>query len=239
MRIPRSLSPSSPDRTHPVAVGGEMKLEMADGPVVAASAPTSATFSSFRLLQVLILALTVAGVVDRPAGRGTGRGRASRFGGVRAHPRLGARRLRRHPCARSHRFEGLAVPSHCRVDALRGHDRSHGWAAGQSCSMRRAVRVTSPRWRPSWSPRSRSISSSRCPTAGCTESSRRGAAVIAYVAALGVGIGLVVDHAAVHGAWTAPSAGSSRVRSRSPRCGPAMSRPSDTAGNGWSGSGSG
>ena len=40
-----------------------MKLEMADAPVVAASAPTSATFSSFRLLQVLILALTVAGVV--------------------------------------------------------------------------------------------------------------------------------------------------------------------------------
>jgi hypothetical protein len=46
-----------------VTVRGEMKLEVTDRPTAVASAPTSATFGSFRLLQVLILGLTIAGVV--------------------------------------------------------------------------------------------------------------------------------------------------------------------------------
>jgi signal transduction histidine kinase len=46
-----------------VTVRDEVKVEAADGPSVTASAPGRASFGSFRLLQVLLFALTVAAVV--------------------------------------------------------------------------------------------------------------------------------------------------------------------------------
>ena len=147
MRIPRSLSPSSPDRTHPVAVGGEMKLEMADGPVVAASAPTSATFSSFRLLQVLILALTVAGVViglrvEVPGGVAPVDSVAFGLTLVWALVDFVDTRARDRTGSRSRRSISLrAVDTLVAIIALTAR-------RGQSCSMRRAIRVTSQRWRP-------------------------------------------------------------------------------------------
>ena len=46
-----------------MTVRGDVKLEVGDRPTVAAAAPGSTVFGSFRLLQVLILGLTIAGVV--------------------------------------------------------------------------------------------------------------------------------------------------------------------------------
>ena len=46
-----------------MTVRGEVELEVGQPPVVASSVPASPTFRSLRLLQVLILGLTVAGVV--------------------------------------------------------------------------------------------------------------------------------------------------------------------------------
>ena len=179
--------------TRPVTVGGEMKLEVAERPAVTAPAPAATAFGSFRLLQVLILGLTIAGVVvglriSVPGGIAPVN--AVAFGLTVAWALVG---IRRHPCPGPHRLEGVPLPSPRGSGRLRGDvaltagrqaETAHASAVARDVATIAAVAVTAISFHFLLA----------LPDGRLHDSFRRTTVVIAYVAALGVGIGLILDH---------------------------------------------
>jgi len=176
-----------------VTVGGEVKLEVGDRPTVAASAPPSALFGSFRLLQVLILGLTVAGVVVGlriPVPGGIAPVTAVAFGltiawgmvgfvDTRARERTGTKVSPFHLLAGVDALvAALALSAGCKADT------GHAPSSARDIATMAAIVVTA-------------ISLHfllALPDGRLHDSLRRGTAVTAYVAAVCVGIVLIVKH---------------------------------------------
>ena len=151
-----------------MTVRGEVKLAEGEAAPVAAPARASTAFGSFRLLQVLILGLTIAGVViglriavpggiapvDSVAFGLTVVWALLGFVDTHARDRTGSKVSPFHLLA--------GVNALVAVIALAAGRQAETVHASSS------ARATSRPWPPSWSRASRSTSSWRSPTAGCT-----------------------------------------------------------------------
>ncbi len=176
-----------------MTVRGEMKLEVTDRPTAVASAPTSATFGSFRLLQVLILGLTIAGVVIGlriAVPGGIAPVNAVAFGvtvvwalvgfvDTHARDRTGSKMSPFHLIAAVDAFVAMIA-----LTAGRQAETVHASSSARDVATIAAVVVTA-------------ISFHflvALPDGRLHDSFRRTTVVIAYLAALGVGIGLSLNH---------------------------------------------
>ncbi len=176
-----------------MTVPGEVKLEAGEQPVVAASAPGSAVLGSFRLLQVLILGLTIAGVViglriTVPGGVAPVSSVAFGltlvwalvgFVDTGARDRIGSKVSPFHLLAAVDAFVAMiALTSGRKAETL------HASSGARDLATVAAVVVTAISFHFLLA----------LPDGRLHDSFRRAAAVIAYLAALGVGIGLMADH---------------------------------------------
>ena len=176
-----------------MTVRGEMKLEVGDRPTVAASAPASSAFRSFRLLHVLILGLTIAGVVIGvriavPGGMAPIN--AVAFGltvvwalvgfvDTHARDRTGSKVSPFHLVAASDAFVAMIA-----LAAGRQAETAHASGSARDVATLAALAVTAISFHFLLA----------LPDGRLHDSFRRTAAVIGYLAAFGVGIGLVVTH---------------------------------------------
>ena len=170
-----------------------MKLEVPDRPVVAASTPDPATFNSFRLLQLLILGLTIAGVVVGlrvTAPGGIAPVESVAFGltviwalvGVvdtHARDRIGSKVSPFHLIAAVDALVAMIALTAGRKAAV-----LHAPGSARDLATLAAVVVTAISFHFLLA----------LPDGRLRQPSRRTAVVIGYVAALGVGIGLAVNH---------------------------------------------
>jgi signal transduction histidine kinase len=176
-----------------MTVGGDMQLEVGEGPVLTASAPSSTDFGPFRLVQVLILGLTVAGVVvglriSVPGGIAPVNVVA--FGLTLAWALVGFVVVR----TRDH-GGSLVSPYHllAGVDALvasialaagRKAAALHTWSGARDLATIAAIEVTAISFHFLLA----------LPDGRLRDTARRSVAVSAYVAALAVGIVFIADH---------------------------------------------
>ncbi len=172
-----------------------MKLEVADRPVVAASAPTSAAFGSFRLIQVLILGLTIAGVViglrvvvpggiapvDAVAFGLTIVWALVGFVDTHARDRAGSKVSAFHLLAAVDALVAMVA-----LTAGRRAETLHAGSGARDLATVAAVVVTAISFHFLLA----------LPDGRLVDPFRRGTAVVAYLAAVGIGIGLAVNHQA-------------------------------------------
>ena len=170
-----------------------MQLDVGDGPILTASAPRSTVFGPFRLVQVLILGLTVAGVVvglriSVPGGIAPVN--AVAFGLTLAWSLVGFVDTR---APGPHRIDCVVLPSDRRhrrtgrVDrpaAGRKAEALHGWSGARDLATVAAIEVTAISFHFLLA----------LPDGRLSGMARRTAAVSAYVAALAVGIAFIVAH---------------------------------------------
>ncbi len=176
-----------------MTVSGDVKLEVADGPAPAASAPASTIFGSFRLMQAVVLGLTVASVViglriTVPGGIAPVTGVAFGltlawavvgFVDTRARDRSGSK------VSPFHLLAGVdALVAAVALAAGRKADAVHAPTSARDIATMAAIVVTAISFHFLLA----------LPDGRLHDSFRRGAAVTAYVAAVAVGIVLIVDH---------------------------------------------
>jgi signal transduction histidine kinase len=176
-----------------MTVSGDVKLEVGDRPAVGAAAPASTVFGSFRLLQVLILGLTIAVVVIglRTGVRG---GMASvtavaygltltwalvGFVDTRARERSGSKLSPFHLLAMVDAFVAAVA-----LTAGRKADTVHASGSARDVATMAAIVVTAISFHFLLA----------LPDGRLHDSLRRAAAATAYVAAVAVGLVLVVEH---------------------------------------------
>ena len=176
-----------------MTVRGEVKLEVADRPAVTAPTPATTAFGSFRLLQVLILGLTIAGVViglriSVPGGIAPVN--AVAFGltvvwalvgfvDTHARDRTGSRVSPFHLIAAVDAFVAMIA-----LTAGRQAETVHASVSARDVATIAAVAVTAISFHFLLA----------LPDGRLYDSFRRTTVVIAYLAALGVGIGLSLNH---------------------------------------------
>ena len=170
-----------------------MQLEVGDGPVLAASAPSSTAFGPFRLVQVLILGLTIAGVVvglriSVPGGIAPVN--AVAFGLTLAWALVGFVDARTRDRGGSivspyHLLAGIdALVASIALAAGRKAETLHAWSVARDLATVAAIEVTAISFHFLLS----------LPDGHLRQTARRTAAVSAYVAALAVGIAFIADH---------------------------------------------
>ena len=176
-----------------MTVKDDVKLEVGDRPTAAAAAPGSTVFGSFRLLQVLILGLTIAGVVIGlrvTVPGGIAPVTAVAFGLTLAWALVGFvdTRQRERPGSKVSPFHLLAG-----VDALvaavaltagRQADTVHASGSARDIATMAAIIVTAISFHFLLA----------LPDGRLHDSVRRAVAVTAYVAAVAVGLVLVMQH---------------------------------------------
>jgi signal transduction histidine kinase len=176
-----------------VTVGGEVKLGVDDRPAVTAPASPSTVFGSFRLLQVLILGLTAAGVVIGlriPVSGGIAPVTAVAFGLTIAWALVGfvdtrARDRTESKLSPFHFLAGVdAFVAAVALAAGRKADTMHAPSSARDIATMAAVVVTAISFHFLLA----------LPDGRLRDSLRRGTVVAAYVVAVAVGVVLIVDH---------------------------------------------
>jgi signal transduction histidine kinase len=176
-----------------VTVRGEVKLEVADRPALTAPSPATTSFGSFRLLQVLILGATIAGVVlglriSVPGGIAPVN--AVAFGltvvwalvgfvDTHARDRTGSKVSPFHLIAGVDAFVAMVA-----LTAGRQAETVHASAGARDVATVAAVVVTAISFHFLLA----------LPDGRLHDSFRRSTVVIAYLAAVGVGIALSINH---------------------------------------------
>jgi signal transduction histidine kinase len=176
-----------------MTVGGDVKVEVGDRPTVAAAAPGSTLFGSFRLVQVVILGLTIAGVVIGlriAVPGGIAPVTAVAFGltlawalvgfvDTRARERTGSRVSPFHLLAGVDAFVAAVA-----LTAGRKADTMHASGGARDIATMAAIVVTAISFHFLLA----------LPDGRLHDSMRRASAVTAYVAAVAVGLVLVAEH---------------------------------------------
>ena len=176
-----------------MTVGGDMQLEVGESHVLAAAAPGSTVFRPFRLVQVLIFGLTIAGVVVGirilvPGGIPPVTSVA--FGLTLAWALVGlvdARPRERGRAAVSpyHLLAGLdALVAAIALAAGRRAAALHAWSGSRDLATVAALEVTAISFHFLLA----------LPDGHLRDTARRSAAVTAYVAAFGVAIAFIAAH---------------------------------------------
>ena len=176
-----------------MTVKDDVKLEVGDRPTAAAAAPGSAVFGSFRLLQVLILGLTIAGVVlglRITVPGGIAPVNAVAFGLTLAWALVGFVDTRQRERTGSkvspfHLLAGVdAFVAAVALTAGRQADTVHASSSARDVATMAAIVVTAISFHFLLA----------LPDGRLHDSIRRAVAVTAYVAAVAVGLVLVVEH---------------------------------------------